>query len=101
MNLTELVIAIKADTIKKRSKEQELLQEIEKLTDVETAEAAADYFTSEKHAYSFDGYLYQLERLVTVLSAGIPAEQAFELVDTCIPINQIISAYKIAQKSWQ
>ena len=61
-------------------KERELLTEIAAISDLETAEKAADRYSPEKHPYSFDGYIYQLEKLKVILLAGIPAKAAFELV---------------------
>ena len=81
MALTELVNALRQQAIKQREREGELLNDIAYLADLETAEAAADIYAAEKHAYSFDGYLYQLEKLKTVLAAGVPPETALEAVD--------------------
>jgi hypothetical protein len=78
MALTELVNALRQQAIKQREREGELLNDIAYLADLETAEAAADIYAAEKHAYSFDGYLYQLEKLKTVLAAGVPPETIVE-----------------------
>jgi len=91
--LTELVKALRQQEIKQRYRESELLGNIAALSDAETAEAAAELYAAEKHAYSFDGYLYQLEKLQTVMAAGIPAETAMELVDSCLPTELILSTY--------
>lgn len=71
-------------------KERELLTEIAEISDLETAEKAADRYSSEKHPYSFDGYIYQLEKLKAILLAGIPAKAAFELVDSCIDTQVVL-----------
>lgn len=57
---------------------------------METAEKAADRYSSEKHPYSFNGYIYQLEKLKAILLAGIPAKAAFELVDSCIDTQAVL-----------
>lgn len=44
--------------------------------------------------YSFDGYLYQLEKLKTVLAAGVPSEIALEAVDSCADADAIIKYYR-------
>lgn len=93
MGLTELVNDIRQQAIAARYRESELLHGIAALSNYETAEAAADIYAPEKHAYSFDGYLYQLEKLKTVLTAGVPAETALECVDGCLDIQIIINAY--------
>ena len=80
--------------IKQREREGELLNDIAYLADLETAEAAADIYAAEKHAYSFDGYLYQLEKLKTVLAAGVPPETALEAVDSCVDADTIIKYYR-------
>ena len=94
MALTELVNAIRQQVAKQREKEGELLNDIARLADLETAEAAGDLYAAEKHAYSFDGYLYQLERLKTVLAAGVPSEIALEAVDSCADADTIIKYYR-------
>lgn len=94
MALSELVAALQQQAMMQREKESELLASIAALSDYETAEAAADIYVSEKHAYSFDGYLYQLKKLQTVLAAGVPAEIALEAVDSCIDARTIIDYYK-------
>ena len=94
MALSELVAALQQQAMMQREREGELLNNIAYLAGLETAEAAADIYASEKHAYSFDGYLYQLEKLQTVLAAGVPAEIALEAVDSCIDARTIIDYYK-------
>ena len=77
-----------------RNEEQTLLQSIAIIADHKTAEAAAKRYAAEKHAYSFDGYLYQLSKLKAVLAAGVPAEIALECVDSCIDEQLIIETYR-------
>jgi len=84
MALTELVKALRQQAIEQRHRESELLRNIAALSDVETAEAAAELYAAEKHVYSFDGYLYQLEKLRTLMVEGVPAETALELVNSCL-----------------
>ena len=93
MALTELVNALRQQAIKQREREGELLNNIAYLAGLETAEAAADIYAAEKHAYSFDGYLYQLEKLKTVLAAGVPSEIALEAVDSCADADAIIKTF--------
>lgn len=93
MALTELVNAMRQQAIRQRQRENELLESIAALSDYETAEAAADIYAAEKHAYSFDGYLYQLDKLRAVLAAGVPPETALEAVDSCLDANKIIQYY--------
>lgn len=66
-----------------RIMERELLEQIVTLSNYETAEQAVNLFTPEKHRYSFNGYLYQLLKLCSVLSTGISTQEALELVDSC------------------
>ena len=94
MALSELVAALRQQAMTQRKRESKLLKSIATLSDYETAEAAADIYASEKHAYSFDAYLYQLEKLQAVLAAGVPAEIALEAVDSCIDTQTIIDYYK-------
>ena len=94
MSLTELVVAMKQQAIRLRKEEHELLSEIAAITDIETAEAAKDIYDSAKHAYGFEGYIYQLSKLKTVLLAGVPANVALECVDSCLEADKIIRYYK-------
>lgn len=98
MSLTSLVYELQQQAIKQRNRESELLHSIATLADYETAEAAADIYAAEKHAYSFDGYLYQLDKLRAVLAAGVPPEMAIEAVDSCLDAEIIINAYRMAQE---
>ena len=86
--------ALRQQAIKQREREGELLNNIAYLADLETAEAAADIYAAKKHAYSFDGYLHQLEKLKTVLAAGVPPETALEAVDSCVDADTIIKYYR-------
>lgn len=90
MSLTELVIAMRQQVNKLRGKEEELLSEIAAIAGIETAEAASYRYDSVKHAYSFEGYLYQLDKLKTVLLAGVPTNYALECVDSCLDVETII-----------
>lgn len=94
MSLTSLVYELQQQAIKQRNRESDLLHSIAALSDYETAEAAADIYAAEKHAYSFDGYLYQLDKLREVLAAGVPPEMAIEAVDSCLGTELIIEAYR-------
>ncbi|MDF2842502.1 MAG: hypothetical protein K0R00_928 [Herbinix sp.] len=98
MSLTALVKAIRQQESRLRSKENELLFDIAEITDIETAEAAKDLYDSSKHAYGFEGYLYQLTKLKTVLLAGVPANTALECVDSCLDAETIIKHYKSFRK---
>lgn len=94
MALSELVAAIGQQVINQRKEENELLADIAALTDYETAEAAKELYKPEIHAYSFEGYLYQLNKLRTVLGAGVPPEAALEAVDSCADEETIIKFYR-------
>ncbi|HAB60035.1 MAG TPA: hypothetical protein DCE48_04885 [Lachnospiraceae bacterium] len=93
MSLTELVISMQQQANILRGKEEELLSEIATIAGMETAEAASDRYDSAKHAYSFEGYLYQLDKLKTVLLAGVPTNIALECVDSCLDAEMIIRHY--------
>ena len=97
LSLSELVIAMRQQNYKLREREQELLNDIIELTDEVTAEAACDLYDYTKHAYGFEGYLYQLEKLKTALLLGIPVDYALVWVDSCLSVDAIIQAYQKAQ----
>ncbi len=80
--------------IQKRRRERELLERIAALAGLETAEAAAGIYAAEKHAYSFDGYLFQLSRLDMVLTAGVLGKAAVEEVDSCADEQEVIRYYR-------
>lgn len=94
MSLTSLVYAMRQQANEHRRRESELLNAITILADSETAEAAADIYAAEKHAYSFEGYLYQLDKLRKVLAAGVPPQTALEAVDSCLDTILIIEVYR-------
>lgn len=94
MSLTGLVNAMRQQAIEQRQRESELLNTITILADCETAEAAADIYAAEKHIYSFEGYLYQLDKLREVLAAGVPPETALKAVDSCLDTRLIIEVYR-------
>lgn len=92
--LQGILKAIQKQEAKQRGEERRLLEDIAALADYETAKAAAELYAAEKHAYSFDGYLYQLSKLKAVLNAGIPPDVALEAVDSCLDAETIIKQYK-------
>jgi len=95
--LLELMKTLQEKAERQRKEENSLLEGIALLSDTKTAEAAAKLLAAEKHAYSFDGYLYQLTKLQSVMAAGVPAEIALEGVDCCLDEQLIILAYRRAQ----
>ena len=92
--LSGILKAIQKREAKQRDNERRLLKDIAALSDYKTAEAAAELYAAEKHAYSFGGYLYQLSKLKAVLTAGIPPDIALEAVDSCLDAKTIIKQYK-------
>lgn len=94
MALSGLVKVLERQAVRQRAEENKLLENIAILSSYETAEAAADIYAPEKHAYSFDGYLSQLSKPETVLAAGVPADIALEAVDTCLDTLKIIKNYR-------
>lgn len=97
MSLTELVVAMQQQATRLRKEEGELLNDITAIAGIETAEAASDLYDSKKHAYGFEGYVHQLKRLKTVLLAGVPTNDALELVDSCLDTEMITRHYGTVQ----
>lgn len=97
MSLTELVTSMQQQATRLRKEEGELLNDIIAITNIETAEAAKDIYDSAKHAYGFEGYIFQLRKFKTVLLAGVPANVALECVDSCLDADTIIRYYKPTQ----
>lgn len=74
-------------------REQELLMQIAKILDNETAHKAKEEFHSSKNVYDFNDYLSWLSKLVDLLLYGVPQDTAFDLV-----WQAIIKRY---QEPWQ
>lgn len=64
--------------------EEELLMEIAKISDYETACKARDLFHSSKNVYDFNTYLYWLSELILILERGTSPDKAFDLVRSFI-----------------
>ena len=93
-SIEELASAIGERMAKQRREERMLLKDIEILSDDVTAVAAADILSSEKHAYSFEGYLGRLEELRRLLIANIPADTALQAIDCCIDAGTVIRMFR-------
>lgn len=59
-------------------REQNLLAEIAKITDYETANKAKDLLHSTKNVYDFNDYLHWLSELKRLLLRGVPTDKAFD-----------------------
>lgn len=81
-----------------RHREQEILTKIAAITSLEFAEQAAEVLDSKKHSYSFKAYLILLERLRTLILAGVPNCQALEAVQTGEPVELILAIWKCCTK---
>jgi hypothetical protein len=94
MSLTALVKAIRQQETELRVKEGELLNQIAIIDSIETAEAAKEYFDHAKHAYSFAGYLYKLQKLINLLAAGMQTETAFKFAESCIDTDALLQIFR-------
>lgn len=70
--------ALSARPNPKIEREQNLLVEIAKITDYETAYKAKDLLHSTKNVYDFNDYLYWLSELKSLLLCGVPTDKAFD-----------------------
>ena len=88
-SIEELASAIGERMAKQRREERMLLKDIEILSDDVTA-----VLSSEKHAYSFEGYLERLEELRRLLIADIPADTALQAIDCGIDAGTVIRTFR-------
>lgn len=94
MSLSKLVEEMQREAIAHRQQEQETLQEIAAITSVEFAEQAAEILDSKKHAYSFETYLELLDRLKTLLLAGMENCIAIDAIQTGYPVERILEMWR-------
>lgn len=93
MSIQKLIKEIQARGTQIRKEEQQLLQEIAKITSVEFAEQAADELDSKKHLYDFEEYISILQKLKTLLDAGMPNCQAIEMAQSGLNVEAILHFY--------
>lgn len=93
MSIQKIIDAMQAKGTQIRKEEQRLLQEIAKITSVEFAEQAADELDSKKHLYDFEGYISILQKLKTLLDAGMPNCQAIEMAQSGLNVEAILHFY--------
>lgn len=101
MSLTGLVNAIRQQEVNLRIKENELIFEIIQIDGEETAEAAKEYFSHEKHVYDFEGYLYKLKKLINLLREGMQPDKAFIFAESCIDTDTIIKIHRKEKQNEQ
>lgn len=98
MSLTEIVKEIIKEESGKQREVRLLLDTIQNLTNVEFATDCEDRLTNIKHAYSINGYISQLRKVITLLNAGAKPGEALEIVDSCIDIDlYIMETYRKEQ----
>lgn len=73
-----------------KSKEEELLIQIELVTDKKTSETIRDILTPEKNSYTFDTYLRKLDTTLYAISMGIPIDEILKAIDNRIECNKSI-----------
>ena len=90
MSIQKIIKEMQARGTQIRKEEQRLLQEIAKITSVEFAEQAADELDSKKHLYDFEEYINILQKLKTLLDAGMPNCQAIEMAQSGLNVEAIL-----------
>lgn len=93
MSIQKIIDAMQAKGTQIRKEEQRLLQEIAKITSVEFAEQAADELDPKKHLYDFEEYISILQKLKTLLDAGMPNCQAIEMAQSGLNVEAILHFY--------
>ena len=94
MSIQKIIDAMQTKGTQIRKEEQRLLQEIAKITSVEFAEQAADELDPKKHLYDFEEYISILQKLKTLLVAGMPNCQAIEIAQSGLNVEAILHFYK-------
>lgn len=79
----------------RKIREDELLVRISEITDKKVADKAKDLLRSEKHAYTFDAYLYWLSELLRLLLRGINPDKALEVIKGCTESKLVEQTYKM------
>lgn len=79
----------------RKNREDELLVQISEITDKKVADKAKDLLHSEKHAYTFDIYLYWLSELLHLLLRGIDPDKALGMIKGCVESKLIEQTYKM------
>lgn len=90
MSLTENVKEIIKEESGKQREVRLLLDTIKKLATVEFATDCENRLTNTKHAYSINGYISQLKKIIHLLNAGAKPGETLEIVDSCIDIDLYI-----------
>lgn len=83
---------------RQRVREQDLLIQIEYLTDKEMAETIKFFDISEKNEDNFDYYLHKLDKVLEAILIGIPIDEILEVIDNRITgksIYTIIEEYRV------
>lgn len=74
---------------RQRVREQELLNQIEYVTDKETSEIIRDTCTSVKNDYSFYQYLRKLDIVLEAILMGIPIDDIIKVIDNRVKSKTI------------
>ncbi len=99
MAMTEIIKQFEKEILQQRTDEQQLKNEIAVVTTLEFAEQAAGALEPGKHLYSFEGYLSLLQKLKTVLYAGMPPGDALDAVQTGWSAEKILEIWKYTQNN--
>lgn len=90
MSITEIIKEIAKEETKKQQEIRMLLDDIQNVSSTAFAEECAERLTNQKHAYSIDGYISQLRKVIKLINAGANPQRAVEIVDSCIDIDSYI-----------
>lgn len=95
MTFIESTINIVQISDARKNREDELLVQISEITDKKVADKAKDLLHSEKHAYTFDTYLYWLSELLHLLLRGINPDKALGIMKGCTESKLVEQTYKM------
>ena len=99
MSMTELLKQLEKEILQQRTDEQRLKNEIAAAVSLGFAQQAAGALEPKKHLYGFDGYLSLLQKLVTLLLAGMPPDDALDAVQTGWSAEKILEIWKYTQNN--
>lgn len=95
MSMETIIRQLEKEILQQRTDEQQLKNEIAAVTSLEFAERAAGALDPKKHLYGFEGYLSLLQKIKTVLYAGMPPDVALDAVQTGWSAEKILEAWRV------
>ena len=94
MSMEKIIKGLEKEILQQRREEQEILNRIAEVTSPEVAGRAAGALDHRKHFYGVECYLSLLQTLETVLRAGVPSDDALDVVQIGWDAKTILSVWR-------